>query len=208
MQTRWKETLLRIVQEEEETITPDNKQLLEDMEEVRRLLRDDDSQRDEVRAYRKDKVFARLNVEKKIEDLRKFIVEELHCTLTPHTHAHARTQHTHTQLTTRHDTTHAVNENKRLRDLLMDLKDANRRLQASTFRSVMHQTFYISREQRARIAKVVGLMIQHFRVLFKVLPPPPPLRALLGECALTRTTHVTHTTRTTHDTHRSTRRAR
>lgn len=136
--TRWKETLLRIVQEEEETITPDNKQLLEDMEEVRRLLRDDDSQRDEVRAYRKDKVFARLNVEKKIDDLRKFIVEELH-----------------------------FNENKRLRDLLMDLKDANRRLQASTFRSVMHQTFYISREQRARIAKVVGLMIQHFRVLFK-----------------------------------------
>ncbi len=57
VQTRWKETLLRIVQEEEETITPDNKQLLEDMEEVRRLLRDDDSQRDEVRAYRKDKVF-------------------------------------------------------------------------------------------------------------------------------------------------------
>jgi hypothetical protein len=96
------------VQEEEETITPDNKQLLEDMEEVRRLLRDDDSQRDEVRAYRKDKVFARLNVEKKIEDLRKFIVEELHCTLTHHTHiTHARTQHTHTHTTddtTRHDT--------------------------------------------------------------------------------------------------------
>jgi predicted house-cleaning noncanonical NTP pyrophosphatase (MazG superfamily) len=79
-QKRWKETLLRLIEEEEETITPDNKQLLDDLEEVRRLLRDDDSQRDEVRAYRKDKVFARLNVEKKIDDLRKFIVEEIHCT--------------------------------------------------------------------------------------------------------------------------------
>jgi hypothetical protein len=120
VQTRWKETLLRIVQEEEETITPDNKQLLEDMEEVRRLLRDDDSQRDEVRAYRKDKVFARLNVEKKIDDLRKFIVEELHCMLT-HTHTHTHTErererhnthntHTRTVFTINHiadDTTRA-----------------------------------------------------------------------------------------------------
>jgi hypothetical protein len=52
----------------------------------------------------------------------------------------------------------------------LDLKEANKRLQASTFRSVMHQTFNISREHRTRIAKVVGLMIQHYRVLFKVRP--------------------------------------
>lgn len=51
-----------------------------DLDKVRRLLKDDDSQRDEVRAYRKDKLFARLNVDKKIEDLRKYILEDIHCT--------------------------------------------------------------------------------------------------------------------------------
>lgn len=73
----WRDKLVDMVLNEEDKITPDNKQLMADLEKVRRILQDDDSQRDEVRAYRKDKVFARLNVERKIEDLRKYILDEI-----------------------------------------------------------------------------------------------------------------------------------
>lgn len=76
----WRDKLVDLVLNNEDEISPDSKQLMNDLEKVRRLLDDDDSQRDEVRAYRKDKVFARLNVDKKIEDLRKYIMEEIHCT--------------------------------------------------------------------------------------------------------------------------------
>jgi len=128
----WKGRLLEIVGKGQHPPGLDK-----DLAEVRRILKEDTNQQDEVRANRKDKLFARIAVDKKIGDLRRYTEEELH-----------------------------YNENKRLRELLTDLKETNKRLQSSN-QSAGLQPNNLSREQSEKISHVIGLMIQNSAVLFK-----------------------------------------
>jgi len=72
----WKGRLLEIVGKGQHPPGLDK-----DLAEVRRILKEDTNQQDEVRANRKDKLFARIAVDKKIGDLRRYTEEELHCKL-------------------------------------------------------------------------------------------------------------------------------
>ncbi len=58
-------------------------------------------------------------------------------------------------------------EHKRMQTLLCDLKDLNKKLQSTNKAAVLQKDFYVTKEERQRITKIVSLMVQHYRTLFK-----------------------------------------
>jgi len=134
---QWKEKLVEIALDEKQC-RPDNEQLLEDIDTVKALLRKDDTQKEEVRGYRKSRISARSAVQHLIEKLREYIRADLE-----------------------------TGERKRLQGLLSDLKEANRKLETRQKRAAVAQNIYVTKQERERISKVVRLMIQHHKTLFK-----------------------------------------
>eukprot|EP01087_Luapelamoeba_hula_P005504 TRINITY_DN1556_c0_g1_i1.p1 TRINITY_DN1556_c0_g1~~TRINITY_DN1556_c0_g1_i1.p1 ORF type:complete len:467 (+),score=120.56 TRINITY_DN1556_c0_g1_i1:659-2059(+) len=134
---RWKEKLVEIALDESQC-RPDNEKLMEDIDTVKALLRKDTAQREDVRGNRKTRISARNTVQSRIDHLRKYIHADLE-----------------------------AGERRRMQGLLRELKDVNRKLEGAEKRAVTAQKISVTKDERARITRVVRLMLQNHRPLFR-----------------------------------------